>query len=106
MAPVLSKLDQENPHVNIFEVDTNESPEIAAHFNIRSVPTIHFCEGREILYTFNGVTPFRDLQYVIDNINDEYFRKFGEFKSQAKKNYFYPILFVTIVFFISLLMVI
>lgn len=92
MKPVLDKLAQENQGISIYDVDTNESPELAAHFGIRAVPTIHYCEDREILYTFNGVTPLRDMQYVIDNINDPHFRETGEFKVEnEKKSYAFEI---------------
>lgn len=82
MKPVLDALVQNNPETAIFEVDTDESPELAAHFGIRAVPTIHYCENREILYSFHGVTPLRDLQYVIDNKDDAHFRETGEFQKE------------------------
>lgn len=106
MAPVLEKLQVENSEFKIFEIDTNESPELAGHFQIRSVPTMHFCEGREILYTCNGITPFKDLQYIINNLDDPTFRESGEFKVEKSKNYFYPILFASVVAFVAILMAI
>jgi thioredoxin 1 len=85
MKPVLDKLAQDNPKTSIYEVDTDESPELAAHFEIRSVPTIHYCENREIIYSFHGVTPLRDLQYVIENKDDTHFRETGSFKTEETK---------------------
>jgi len=99
MAPVLEKLGFENPTFPIFEVDTNESPEIATHFGIKSVPTLHFCEEREIFFSTVGITPYRDLQFVINNTNDPYMREHGEFKAEEKKSYFAPILISTIILF-------
>mgnify|MGYP004005108737 CR=1 FL=1 len=91
MKPVFTQLEKDNPNLDIYEVDTSISPELAQHFTIRSVPTIHFCKGREILYTFNGATPLGNLQYVISNINDPYFLKHGEFKdSESNKSYVFP----------------
>ncbi len=107
MGPVLEKLSQQNPEFNILEVDTDESPELAALFNIRSIPALHFCKDREIIYSLNGITPFRDLQYIIDNIESEYFKEHGEFESTPeKKSYFNAILTCSILAFIVLLMVI
>jgi thioredoxin 1 len=92
MKPVLDKLAEENPGVSIYDVDTGEAPELAEHFGIRAVPTIHYCENREILYSFHGVTPLRDMQYVINNIDDPHFRETGEFKTEAqKKSYTFEI---------------
>ncbi|MCR9205385.1 MAG: thioredoxin family protein [Halobacteriovoraceae bacterium] len=85
MGPVFEALDQNNPEVNVYEVDTMESPEIASHFGVRGVPYVVYCEEREVLYDFTGVTPLGSLQYVINNINDPYFRETGEFKQPAQK---------------------
>jgi thioredoxin 1 len=103
MKPVLEKLTQENPDFKIFDIDTDESPELASHFEIRSVPTMHFCEGREIIYSTYGVTPYKDLQFVVDNINDPYLRLHGQFNVEQKKSHFTAILIICIVAFIALL---
>lgn len=88
MNPVFEALDQNNPNVNVYDVDTMESPEIAGHFGVRGVPYVAFCEGREVLYDFTGVTPLGNLQYVVDNINDPHFREMGDFKkAETKKSY-------------------
>ncbi|MDD0853404.1 thioredoxin family protein [Halobacteriovorax sp. GB3] len=95
MKPVIEKLRAENDSLNVFTVNTNEEPEISAHFGIRSVPTIHVCEGREILYSFHGVTPFRDLQFVLENIDDIHFRTTGEFKrDNEKKDYTFSLIVI------------
>lgn len=104
MGPVLEKLSEENPDFKVYEVDTDESPELAGSFEIKSIPAMHFCDGREIIYSLQGVTPFRDLQYIIHNINDPHLREHGEFKIEEKKSHFGAILFVSIVAFIALLM--
>lgn len=87
MKPVFDVFDQENPQLNIYEVDVDQSYELAAHFGVRSVPTTLFCEGREILYQFTGATPKGDLEYVYKNINDSHFRETGEFKVEKKSDY-------------------
>ena len=86
MGPVFQTLDDNNPEVNVYEVDTMESPELASHFGVRGVPYVAFCEEREVLYTFTGLTPLGNLQYVIDNINDPYFREHGEFEKTEQKS--------------------
>ncbi len=106
MIPVLEKLSAQNPDFPIFDIDTNESPELAAHFNIRSVPTMFFCEDREVIMDLNGLTPYKDLQYIIDNINDPYLREHGEFNVVKKKDNFIPYLIAGIVAFILLLILI
>lgn len=104
MKPVFEKLDEQNPSVNVYEVDTMESPEIAGHFGVRGVPYVTFCEGREVLYTFTGVTPLGNLQYVINNIDDPYFRENGDFKKEETKSspWFAISIVATLVFFVAI----
>ncbi|MEC7276706.1 MAG: thioredoxin family protein [Bdellovibrionota bacterium] len=105
MAPVLKKLEQNNSGVNFYEIDTMQSPELAAHFNVRGVPYIAFCENREVIYDFTGLTPIGSLQYVINNINDAYFREYGEFKTEEKaKNYWFELTlaFIVLIFILAL----
>lgn len=98
MKPVFQALDDNNPEVNVYEVDTMESPEIANHFGVRGVPYTAFCEKREVIYNFTGVTPLGNLQYVIDNINDPHFRETGDFKKQqTKKSWWFEITLAVVV---------
>ncbi len=88
MTPVFEAFDHNNPNVSVYEIDTMESPELASHFGVRGVPYVVFCEGREVLYEFTGVTPLGNLQYVVDNINDPHFRETGDFKkADVKKSH-------------------
>lgn len=104
MTPVFNALNENNPEVNVYEIDAMESPELAAHFGVRGVPYVTYCENREVLYSFTGVTPLADLQFVIDNINDAYFRTHGEFrKNDAPKSRAFEIsVILIIVIFIML----
>ncbi|GAB4016570.1 MAG: hypothetical protein Fur0010_16440 [Bdellovibrio sp.] len=98
MTPVFKALDDQNPNVNVYEVDTQESPELAAHFGVRGVPYVVFCEDREVLYEFTGVTPLASLQHVINNINDPHFRETGELKVvESKKSWTFEIALAVII---------
>jgi len=103
MHPVFQTLSDNNPNLNVYEVDTMESPELASHFNVRGVPYVTYCENREVLYSFTGLTPLGSLQYVINNIDDEYFREHGEFKKEEEKNssWFVVTLILIFIFFLS-----
>ncbi len=93
MKPVMEAFEKEKPDFVVYEVDTQESPEIAAYFNIRSVPTIHVCEKRDILYTFTGLTPLRDLLFVVNNLDDKVFRETGLFATEeTKKSFMFEII--------------
>ncbi|MBL6990917.1 MAG: thioredoxin family protein [Bacteriovoracaceae bacterium] len=106
MKPVMASLDSHNPDINVYSVDTGKDPGLAQHFQIRSVPTIHFCKKREILYSFHGVTPEAQMQYVINNKDDAHFLEHGEFKQdEEKKSYLFPALVVAIVTLFVLLFI-
>ena len=103
MIPVFEALTEKNPEINIYEIDTMESPELASHFGVRGVPFVTYCENREVLYSFTGVTPLGNLLYVINNINDPYFRENGEFRSEEPKKspWFALSIIAVILFFIT-----
>ncbi len=49
MAPVIDKIAEENPELNVAKVNVDESGELAAQFGIMSIPTlIVFKDGKEI----------------------------------------------------------
>ena len=107
LEPVLVSLDKHNPKLNIYEVDTNVSPDVSGHFAIRSVPTVIFCRKREVLYSVTGVVPEAKMQYVINNIDDSYFKEHGKFKDEtanAKSSKIFMI--VTILAVLALLVII
>jgi thioredoxin 1 len=85
MEPVLEAFEKKNSKLPLYEVNSMESPDLVDHFGVRGVPTMIFCEKRHVLYQFTGLTSLVDLQYVVDHINDPYFRKNGEFKKADKK---------------------
>ena len=109
MSPVVDKLDQENPKLNIYEVNTAFSPRLASHFGIRGVPSILFCEGESVLFQVSGVTPFGNLQYIINNLDNPTFRATGKFpepEGQKKTNlYFGVAILLLAVFYVLALFV-
>jgi thioredoxin 1 len=58
LAPVMQGLMQEFPTVTFETVDVDNNPDLAQHFNVRSVPTVLLLNNDEtILQTFVGVQP-------------------------------------------------
>ena len=100
--PVFKLLEEKNPNINFYKVNSGISPELAEHFEVRGVPTVIYCEKREILYRFVGLTPLVDFQYVIDNINDPHFRETGNFiLPEKKKDWIFPsVIFLVVIIFL------
>jgi thioredoxin 1 len=58
LAPVIQGLAQEFPDVTFETVDVDGNPDMAQHFNIRSVPTVLVLNKDDaIIHTFVGVQP-------------------------------------------------
>jgi thioredoxin 2 len=62
MAPVFERAAAElEPHVRLVKVDTEAAPNLAAHFNIRSIPTLLLVQhGKEIARSA-GAMPLPEL---------------------------------------------
>jgi thioredoxin 1 len=87
IAPVIEQLEKERKELKVLSIDVDEAYEIAGHFGVRSVPTVMICQKREILYQFTGVTPKGDIEFVLDNLDDPYFKEHGEFRVEKKIDY-------------------
>lgn len=58
LAPVIQGLAQEFPNVIFETVDVDNNPDMAQHFNVRSVPTVLIINDKdEVLHTLVGVQP-------------------------------------------------
>ena len=63
-APVFENVSEDNPDIVFAKVNTEEQQEIAAHFQIRSIPTLMIFREKVIIFSEAGALPegaFRDL---------------------------------------------
>ncbi len=63
-APVFEKVSEEHENVVFAKVNTEEEQEIAAHFQIRSIPTLMIFREKIIIFSQPGALPegaFKDL---------------------------------------------
>ena len=63
-APTYEKLSEEHPGIVFAKVNTEDEQEIAAHFQIRSIPTLMIFREKVIIFSQAGALPegaFRDL---------------------------------------------
>ncbi|WP_088340203.1 thioredoxin [Robiginitalea sediminis] len=66
VAPILEELSDENPEIVIYKVDTEVEQELAAIFQIRSIPSILFIPKEKQPMMQAGALPKHVLQDVID----------------------------------------
>jgi thioredoxin 2 len=66
MAPALERAANElEPGVRLLKVDTDRQPELAARYNIRSLPTLMlFVRGRPIAHAVGAMSPERITSWV------------------------------------------
>jgi thioredoxin len=64
-APAFEAASERHEDVVFAKVNTDEEQEIAAAFNIRSIPTLMFFRERVILYAEAGALPPKGLDEVI-----------------------------------------
>src|ERR1700761_772693 len=69
LGPMLEKLEAEyNGAFRLVKINSDENPELAQHFNIRSIPfVVAFVDGQPV-DQFVGVLPESQLRAFIDNL--------------------------------------
>ena len=69
IGPILSEIAQEYSNkIKVGKVDVDKSPEIAARFSIRSIPTLFFFKNGEIINQVIGFMSKKDLKKKIDSL--------------------------------------
>ena len=64
-APTYEKVAESNPDVVFAKVNTEDEQEIAAHFNIRSIPTLMVFRDQVIVFAQPGALPQSALEQVV-----------------------------------------
>jgi thioredoxin 1 len=64
-APVFERVAEQHPDVVFAKVNTDEEQEIAAHFQIRSIPTLMVCREKIIVFAQPGALPQNAFEQVV-----------------------------------------
>ena len=64
-APVFEKVSESHPDVVFAKVNTDEEQEIAAHFQIRSIPTLMVFRDQIIVFSQPGALPQGAFEQVV-----------------------------------------
>ena len=64
-APVFEKVSEMHPDVVFAKVNTDEEQEIAAHFQIRSIPTLMVFREQIIVFSQPGALPQGSFEQVV-----------------------------------------
>lgn len=65
MEPHLEKLDANYPDLKIISIDVDNFNEIAAKYNITSIPTFIYYQDGHIKFSHIGYLPYQQLERII-----------------------------------------
>lgn len=65
-APIYEQTSEKHPDLVFAKVDTEAEPELAAQFNISSIPTLMVIRDRVVLFSQPGALPAQALEQVIE----------------------------------------
>ena len=69
-APVFEKVSEQHPDVVFAKVNTDEEQEIAAHFQIRSIPTLMVFRDTIIVFSQPGALPQGPFEQVVAKVRE------------------------------------
>jgi thioredoxin 1 len=67
-APVYEKVAGKNPDITFGKIDTEASPDLAAAFEIRSIPTLMILRDKVLLFSQPGALPEAALEDLIRQV--------------------------------------
>ena len=67
-APVYEAASEKHPEIVFAKVNTEDQQELAASFQIRSIPTLMVFREKVILYSEAGALPAQGLEALIDQV--------------------------------------
>lgn len=87
-APTYEKVSEEFPDVVFAKINTEEEQEIAAHFQIRSIPTLMIFRDQIIIYAEAGALPESSFRQLVEQAGsldmDEVRTQIAESQGQAQ----------------------
>ena len=69
-APTYDKVPQEHPEIVFAKVNTEEEQELAAHFQIRSIPTLMIFRDQIIIFSQPGALPESSFKKLVKNAGE------------------------------------
>lgn len=68
LAPILEQVSQEFPNISFVDIDVDQSPALAAEFNIRSVPTLVAWKAGKVQWVKIGLPNLTALRGAIQEL--------------------------------------
>ena len=68
--PIYEEVSEKHPDIVFAKVNTEDEQAIAAHFQIRSIPTLMIFREQVVLFSEAGMLPAAGLEQVIEQIKE------------------------------------
>ncbi|HEV8262187.1 MAG TPA: thioredoxin [Burkholderiales bacterium] len=69
-APTFEAISQKYPGIVFAKVNTEDEPELAGHFDIRSIPTLMVFREKVLLFSQPGALPASGLESIIKQVQE------------------------------------
>jgi len=66
LAPTLEEVAVENPQAKVCKVDIDESPELAARYGVKSIPSLMVFKDGQVVARQNGLPSKNRLKTMLD----------------------------------------
>jgi thioredoxin 1 len=63
--PIVEKVEQANPSVTFYSVNTDDQPDIAQHFGVTNIPAMFVVKDGKVVESIIGFKPFNDINTVV-----------------------------------------
>ena len=83
LKPLLHKIAGEHPEIQLLTVDVDVNQELAAQYDINSIPAVFMFKNWEIVDSFVGVRPENEILEKIQNLNNVSEDETSELKQAA-----------------------
>lgn len=68
--PIYEEVSEKHPDIVFAKVNTEDQQAIAAHFQIRSIPTLMIFREQVVLFSEAGMLPATGLEQVIEQVKE------------------------------------
>jgi len=68
--PIYEEVSEKHPDIVFAKVNTEDQQAIAAHFQIRSIPTLMIFREQVVLFSEAGMLPAAGLEQVIEQVKE------------------------------------
>lgn len=68
IAPIIEKIEKENPNINVVKVDADQEGAMMAVYQVGSIPTLLFFKDGELQKSLVGFQPQSKIQAVLNQL--------------------------------------